>query len=147
MSENKPMSQDNEQELEKITLTDENGVESEFVIIGSVEMKGTTYYAFVPADDVDSEYLEYGILKSVVEDGEEMLVTIDDDDEFDCDGDCINCDEECDLDEDFFEVECPSCGDTICFDGTIDPEELVCPSCGEKFECLVAEEDIAAIDQ
>jgi uncharacterized protein YrzB (UPF0473 family) len=83
MSENKPMAQDNEQELEKITLTDENGVESEFVIIGSVEMKGTTYYAFVPADDVDSEYLEYGILKSVVEDGEEMLVTIDDDDEFD----------------------------------------------------------------
>jgi uncharacterized protein YrzB (UPF0473 family) len=83
MSENKPMAQDNEQELEKITLTDENGVESEFVIIGSVEMKGTTYYAFVHADDVDSEYLEYGILKSVVEDGEEMLVTIDDDDEFD----------------------------------------------------------------
>ena len=66
-------------EGEFYTLTDEDGNESRFELIGSVEMKGTTYYAFIPADDVDSEYLEYGILKSVVEDGEEMLVTIDDD--------------------------------------------------------------------
>ena len=49
-------------------------------------------------------------------------------------------------DEDFFEVECPACGELICFDGSIDPEELACPACGEKFECLVSEEDLEALD-
>ena len=70
-----------------------------------------------------------------------------DDDDFECDGNCCDCDEECELaDEDFFEVECPACGETICFDGSIDPEELACPACGEKFECIIAEEDLAALD-
>ncbi len=69
------------------------------------------------------------------------------DDDFECDGNCCDCDEDCDLaDEDYFEVECPSCGETICFDGSIDPEELACPACGEKFECIVAEEDLNALD-
>lgn len=71
----------------------------------------------------------------------------DEDDDFECDGDCDCCDEDCDLeDEDFFEVECPSCGETICFDGSIDPEELACPACGEKFECIIAQEDLEALD-
>ena len=71
-----------------------------------------------------------------------------DDDDCDCDGNCCDCDEECELaDEDFFEVECPACGETICFDGSIDPEELACPACGEKFECLVSEEDLKALDE
>ena len=78
----------------------------------------------------------------------------DDEDEYDdfdeCDGDCSCCDADCELageeDEDFFEVECPSCGEIICFDGSIDPEELACPACGEKFECLVPEEDLALLD-
>ena len=70
----------------------------------------------------------------------------------DCDCGCqdgeectCGCDCDCD-DEDFFEVECPSCGETICFDGSIDPEELACPACGEKFECIVSEEDLEALD-
>ena len=72
------------------------------------------------------------------------------DDEYECDGDCCCCDEDCDLcddDDEFFEVECPSCGETICFDGSIDPEELACPACGEKFECLISEDDIKALDE
>ena len=45
--------------------------------------KGNDYYALIPADaDEESEYLEYVILKKTVENGEEMLVTIDDDDEY-----------------------------------------------------------------
>ena len=72
----------------------------------------------------------------------------DDWDDYECDGDCDDCDDACALaDEDYFEVECPSCGETICFDGSIDPEELACPACGEKFECLVSEEDLKALDQ
>ena len=71
----------------------------------------------------------------------------DEDDDFECDGNCDLCDEDCELcDDDYFEIECPSCGEVVCFDSTIDPEELVCPACGEKFECLVSEEDLKALD-
>ena len=74
----------------------------------------------------------------------------------DCDGDCDDCefgdyddydDEDCDCDCDcdcddlFFEVECPSCGEVVCFDETIDPENLACPACGEKFTCEFVDED------
>ena len=60
-------------------------------------------------------------------------------DECDCDGDCDNCDID---DEEYFEVECPGCGEVICFDESIDPENLVCPACGEKFECLIEAEEV-----
>ncbi len=69
---------------EYYTLTDEDGNELKFELIGKAELKGTQYFAFVPADeDNDSEFCEYTILKAVIEDGEEILVSIDDDDEFD----------------------------------------------------------------
>jgi hypothetical protein len=32
-------------------------------------------------------------------------------------------------------------------DESIDPEELLCPACGAKFECLIAEEDLDALDE
>ena len=73
------------------------------------------------------------------------------DDEDECDGDCDCCDLDCDCeyedeDEEFFEIDCPSCGETVCFDDSIDPEDLICPACGEKFECIVSEDDLKAID-
>ena len=82
---------------------------------------------------------------------EELLYDEEDEDDFDddfeCDGNCCDCDSDCELaDEEFFEVECPACGEVICFDGSIDPEELACPACGEKFECIIAEEDLKALD-
>ena len=40
-----------------------------------------------------------------------------------------------DDDTDFFEVECPKCGESVCFDDSIDPENLTCPACGETFDC------------
>ena len=33
--------------------------------------------------------------------------------------------------EEYYELECPSCGETICFAGDIDLETLACPACGE----------------
>ena len=82
MSENEKLNP--EEEYDVYTLTDEDGNESEFTLIGSVEMKGNTYYALIPADvDEESEYLEYVILKKTIEDGEEVLVSVDDDDEYD----------------------------------------------------------------
>lgn len=69
---------------EYYTLTDEDGNELKFELIAKAEFKGTQYFAFIPADEEqDGEFCEYTILKSVLEDGEEMLVSIDDDDEFD----------------------------------------------------------------
>ncbi len=67
-------------------LTDEEGNELKFEVIGSAEINGTMYYAMIPVDDQPEEedVYEYVILKSETdEDGEEVLVTIDDDDEFD----------------------------------------------------------------
>lgn len=67
---------------EIFTLTDEEGNESEFELIGSHECDGVTYLALVPLED--NEKGEYVILKTKKDDdGEEILVTIDDDDEFD----------------------------------------------------------------
>ncbi len=67
-------------EGEFYTLTDEEGNESRFELIGSCELGGSTYMALVPFEDGE----EYVILKKEVdEDGEDILVTIDDDEEFD----------------------------------------------------------------
>ena len=68
----------------------------------------------------------------------------DEDDEDDwCDGDCEGC-SGCD---DFFEIVCPSCGETICFDESVDPEDLTCPACNEKFACVVEEDDLKVLDE
>ena len=66
-----------------------------------------------------------------------------------CDCDCDDCDcdcDDCDCDEEYFEVECPACGRTICFDESVDPEELICPACNEKFACLIDEEELEKVD-
>ena len=74
----------------------------------------------------------------------------DEDDEWDyeeCDGDCESCDG-CDCaDEDYYEIVCPSCGETVCFDQELDPENLLCPACGEKFGCIVDEDDFKKISE
>ena len=70
----------NDLEPDRVTLTDEEGVEREFDIIGTLQMDGCDYFALV-AVEVDED--EYIVLKAVEEDGEEVLITIDDDDEFD----------------------------------------------------------------
>lgn len=62
-------------------LTDEEGNENKFELQGSLELEGITYLALIPIDETDDEFV---ILKvETDEDGEEILVTIDDDDEFD----------------------------------------------------------------
>lgn len=64
------------------TLTDEDGVEKQFQLLGSCEVEGHEYLALIPLEDNDEG--EYVILRREIdESGEDMLVTIDDDDEFD----------------------------------------------------------------
>ncbi len=71
----------------------------------------------------------------------------DEDCDGDCDGDCESCDG-CSCDnEDYYEIVCPSCGETVCFDSELDPENLLCPACGEKFGCIVDEEDLKNLSE
>lgn len=66
-----------------ITITDEDGVEYELEVLTTLEHNGTLYYALVPAavDEDESEDLEVSILKSVNEDGEDILCAIEDEKE------------------------------------------------------------------
>lgn len=68
-------------EQEVFTLTDEEGNESDFEFIGRIELDNNTYVALIPVEGTEEEYV---ILKvETDENGEEMLITIEDDDEFD----------------------------------------------------------------
>lgn len=66
-----------------ITLTDEEGNEIELEHVDTLEYEGEMYMAFVPAYDGPEELVddsaELIILKTEEVDGEEMLVTLDDD--------------------------------------------------------------------
>ena len=79
------------------------------------------------ADELDE-------LDDAVTELEEILE--DDDDEDDEDED----DE--DWDDDFFEVECPTCGAEIDIDEPVlEAGEVVCPSCGDKFAVDLSDEE------
>ena len=70
-----------------ITITDEDGNDIELELVDALEHNGQTYMAFFPAVEEDSEEdgEEYGlvILKSIMENGEELLSTLDSDEELD----------------------------------------------------------------
>ena len=86
-------------EAEIYTLTDDEGVESDFELIGTVEVEGVTYYALVPyTEDESAEIDEYIVLRGEKdENGEDVLVSIEDDEEFDCVADIFD-DEFADVD-------------------------------------------------
>ena len=65
-----------------ITITDDEGKEYELEVLSTLEYSGCTYLAVIPAgDSQDDLQLEVSILKSIEEDGEPILVTIDDEQE------------------------------------------------------------------
>lgn len=44
-------------------------------------------------------------------------------------------DEDEDLEEEMYEVTCPTCGEVLCVDeGMLDEGEMTCPNCGEALE-------------
>ena len=71
----------NEEDL--VTLWDDEGNTVEMLIRKEAVIDGVKYYAVIDLADLDNEYAEYGILKEIMENGEEMVATIDDDDEYD----------------------------------------------------------------
>ena len=76
-----------------ITVTDEDGNDFELELVDTLEHQGVTYYAMFPAveedeetgepKDVDADDEEYGlvIMKGIEEGGEELLSTLDSDEE------------------------------------------------------------------
>lgn len=66
-----------------ITITDEDGAEYELEVLSTLEYNGSTYLAVVPADvgdenENEEDELEVSILKSAEEDGEPILLAIED---------------------------------------------------------------------
>ena len=69
-----------------ITVTDEDGNDIELELVDVLEHNGQTYMAFFPAvteDEADEDSDDYGmvILKSITENGEELLSTLDSEEE------------------------------------------------------------------
>lgn len=69
-----------------IELEDEDGNISRFFFVDSVEYSGVTYYALVPEDEVAQDEGDgadrFVVLKEQEVNGELMLMTIDDDNEY-----------------------------------------------------------------
>ena len=79
-------------------------------------------------------------LHSYAEELDEDLGAVEDmlyDEDEGCGDDCCCHGEDDEIsDDDFIEVDCPKCGETVCFDDTIDPTSILCPNCGEEFSCI-----------
>ena len=84
-------------------------------------------------EDLESEVEDLGDAVDVLSEDVEDLETIvyEDWDEYEDEDDLpfVTAD-----DDDFFEVECPSCGEDIVIDeSALDAGEVACPNCGDKF--------------
>lgn len=79
------MSDMNEYTPELFELVDDEGNKKNFELIDAAELNGEQYFCMVPSVE-DENFLEEDcdivILKTIEEDGEEILASIDDDDEF-----------------------------------------------------------------
>ena len=63
-----------------ISLLDENGVESQFEVILTLEAENKEYAILMPVDDEEAEAIALKIITDA--EGNEVLVTIDDEDEY-----------------------------------------------------------------
>ena len=75
-----------ENQPDLMTLEDEDGNEIELEYVDAIEVDGQTYMAFFPtvddeADEAAAEEFGLVILKSITENGEELLSTLDSDEE------------------------------------------------------------------
>lgn len=82
------MNYDNEAFLDEdegiIELEDEDGNVTRFEFVDRAELNGTVYYALIPEeyDENDEAAAEFVVLKEAEINGEMMLATVDDDDEY-----------------------------------------------------------------
>lgn len=79
----------NEYGSDFMTIVDEDGQEYELEILTSLEYNGYTYLAAIPATDGENEDFDVIILKSVEEDGEPLLIAVEDEAELQAVNDLI----------------------------------------------------------
>lgn len=70
------------EEDETVTLTDEDGVEHEFTIIGLLKLDEKDYAILIPVSAAGADEDDAVILRIEQEDGEAVLVEIEDEEEF-----------------------------------------------------------------
>ena len=82
MSENEEAFLDEDEGI--IELEDEDGNVTRFEFVDRAELDGTVYYALIPEayDENDEVATEFVVLKETEINGEAMLSTVDDDDEY-----------------------------------------------------------------
>ncbi len=139
---------------EGLELDDKQSKEDKLisVMIGILEEVGISIDEL--EDNVDALGEELDAVSDDLSDVEEIVYGDEDDEEDDEDedggyaghccgrGGCHRGRGEDDEDEDFFEVECPTCGADITIDqGVLNAGTVECPSCGEKFALDLCDEE------
>ena len=85
MNENENAFVDSEEGI--LELEDEDGNDESFEFVDRAELNGIVYYALIPADyDEEDGTAEFVVLKEEIVDGESVLATVDDDDEYNAAG-------------------------------------------------------------
>ena len=86
------------------------------------------------ADHITALEADNAEMREYIEELDHDLGAVEEDLYMDEDYDDEEFDDEYDEDSDYYEIECPSCGEVVCFDDSLDPDNLVCPACGEKID-------------
>ena len=95
-------------------------------------------------DTIDDLYSYQDEVAEQVDLIDEDLAAIESEFAEECDGDCCSCDDDCDFDDlEYYELECPKCGETICLDEDFfdSDEDIVCPNCGEQIDIELDDAD------
>ncbi|MCL2548955.1 MAG: DUF1292 domain-containing protein [Symbiobacteriaceae bacterium] len=84
MNEEKDLTLDEEEEIDVVTVVDEEGREHEFELFTVLEVDGKEYAVLYPLDDEDDDEETEAIILRIEndEDGEETLVDIEDETEW-----------------------------------------------------------------
>lgn len=108
----------NEYTPELYELVDDQGNKKNFEMLDAAEIDGVQYFAMIPAiesEDFLNDDGELVILKAIKDNGEEILASIDDDDEFDKVSEYFmkrleEIFDDCDCDDEDCDCCCDECG-------------------------------------
>ena len=85
----KPLTEENN-EPEFVTMGNDKGDTFEMMIVDEIEIEDIKYFIVVEAKEANNAECEYEIIKEVIEDGQPMLVSVDDEEEFNMVADCYD---------------------------------------------------------
>ena len=96
------------------------------ILVGILDILGDM------AEEIEYISADQFEMQELIDEIDEDLGGLEEDYYGECDCDC-DCD--CDDETEFYEMECPNCGETICVDdsGLFD-DGIVCPNCNENIE-------------